>query len=224
MKTLNKFLIAIIIILLFMSFLALFVIHYNLSNLEFSFSPVGIENYLSAFSKYKSLFAGTVATCTVYMGLLRVKATNDGNREKLKQDLFNEWKTVVQTRSNEIEKYDPFMIREIIRIRRGLFNSLYVINFKIEEKAQLKEIFEKYVKNLISFFENQNNKYIDLGGIYPNNEHSYSFDSFRFLFYGMIDYWYDDMERDLKELYNENLDSNRTISLNLYQAASNNQL
>ena len=43
-----------------------------------------------------------------------------------------------------------------------------------------------------------------MGGAYRDVDHSYSYDTFRFIFWGMIDQGYDDLESDLKELYLKN--------------------
>lgn len=94
-----------------MSIIAFVTIHWTLSNkYSFSFSPDGINTYLTAFGQYEALFTATVATIAAYFGLLRLKVATDTNNDKLKQDRFSEWKTVLDIRFIEIEKYDPYIL------------------------------------------------------------------------------------------------------------------
>lgn len=222
MKIFNGLLIVIISILVIMSIIALIIIHWKLMQYDFTFSPDGLEYYLTAFGQYKALFTGTIATCAAYFGLLRVKVSEDANREKIKKDIFSEWKMVVQVRSAEVERNDQLMIREIIRIRRQLFKDLFDLNFNIQNISELTEIFDSRIKELVNFFETQNNKHIGMGGAYPNDQYSYSYDAFRFIFFGMIEGWYDNLETDLKAMYIDNLPADRMINQGLFQTAQAN--
>ena len=222
MKILNGIIITIISILCVMSLLALISIHGKVFELSLEFSPKGIDTYLSSFLPYKYLFTLTIATCSAYFGFLRVKATLDSNVEKIKQDRFSEWKTIVQIRCNEIALLDPKMTREIIRARRSIFNFLYDKNFNIQNIAELTEVFNQNISESVGFFETTNARHNKLGGIYRNNRHSYSFDSFRFIFYGMLENWYDEMIDDLENLYVANLPNGRMIGEGLYQSAVQN--
>lgn len=223
MKIFNWLLLTIIGILIFMSLIALVTIHWTLCiKYSFSFSPEGIETYLISFGKYKTLFTATVATIAAYFGLHRLKAATDANSDKLRQDRFSEWKTVLDIRFIEIEKYDPYMKREFVRVRYNLFRQLYGINFSITNNAHLTQIFQSTFQDLARFFEEHNKKHIGMGGIYPNNTYSYSLDSFRFLFLGSLDNTYGDIVRDLQLLYLASIDPNRMINANMYQAALQN--
>ena len=223
MKIFNWLLITIIVILICMSLIALVAIHWTLCiKYSFSFSPDGIETYLISFGKYKTLFTATVATIAAYFGLHRLKAATDANSDKLRQDRFSEWKTVLDIRFIEIEKYDPYMKREFVRVRYNLFRQLYNLNFSITNNAQLTQIFQSTFQDLVRFFEEQNNRHIGMGGTYPSNTHSYSFDSFRFLLLGSVDNTYTDIARDLQLLYLASLDPNRMIDVNMYQTAQRN--
>ena len=222
MKILNALIIIAISILCLMSLLALISIHGKVIELSPDFSPIGIDTYLSAYLPYKYLFTLTIATCSAYFGLLRVKATLDSNVEKLKQDRFSEWKTIVQIRCNEIALLDPKMTREIIRVRRSIFNYLYEKDFNIQNVGELTEVFNTNIAESVGFFETTNAKYHKYGGIYRNNEHSYSFDSLRFIFFGMLENWYDGMIDDLESLYVANLQAGRMIGEGLYQTAVQN--
>ena len=221
----NGLLLTIIIILVIMSIIALVAIHCLLHDKYIlSFSPVGINTYLSAFGQYKALFTATVATIAAYLGLLRLKVATDANNDKLKQDRFSEWKMVLDIRFIEIEKLDPYMKREFIRVRYNLFKQLYDLHFSISNKDQLTQISQTTFGDLISFFEAQNNKHIDMGGAYPDDQFSYSFDSFRFLLLGCVDKTYPDILTDLKALYLSALPTDRYIDSDLYKAALTNSL
>lgn len=223
MKVFNWLLLTIIMILIFMSLIALVTIHWTLCiKYTFSFSPDGIETYLISFSKYKTLFTATVATIAAYFGLHRLKAATDANSDKLRQDRFSEWKTVLDIRFIEIEKNDPYMKREFVRVRYNLFRQLYDLNFSITNNAQLTKIFKSTFQDLARFFEEQNNRHIGMGGIYPNKSFSYSFDSFRFLILGSVDITYTDIVKDLQTLYLASIDPNRIIDINMYQNAQRN--
>lgn len=210
-----------IVILLLMSILALTTIHWHLIELglTFSFTPKGIDTYISAFGQYKYLFSGTIATCSVYFGLLGLKLSKDANLDKIKKDDFNEWKMILQVSSAEINKDDPLMINKIIKIRRQLFNDLHKLDFNIQNIDQLTAIFNDHIKELVGNFELNNNRWLGMGGIYKNDQHSYSYDSFQFIFFGMIEEHYENIGNDLKNLYIENLPADRHIDNDLYQTA-----
>lgn len=221
MKFLNIVLVLVISILLAFSALAVIEIHWNLLIMKFSFSPIGIETYLTSLGKYKYLFIGTISTCSAYFGLLRLKVTYDSNNEKLKQERFNEWKTIFQIRSSEILKKDPVMIRELTIIRQHVFNSLFELDFKVTDKVRLNIVFDKHFKNYVSLFEYQNNEYTKIGGVYPDDKYSFSFDSFYYIFNGMLETWYNNFYLDLKDLYLDNLPKDRTIDENTFKAEAN---
>ena len=206
-----------------MSIVALVSIHWSLfNNYSFSLSPEGIDAYLISFGKYKALFTATVVTIAAYFGLHRLKAATDANSDKLRQDRFLEWKTVLDIRFIETEKLDPYMKREFVRIRYNLFRQLYDLDFSISNNTQLSLIFRATFQDLVRHFEEQNNKHIGMGGVYPNNTYSYSFDNFRFLLLGSVDNIYTDIVADLKALYLESMDPDRTIDINMFGVAQQN--
>ncbi|HTC01307.1 MAG TPA: hypothetical protein VK705_11560 [Ferruginibacter sp.] len=225
-KILNFFLLLIVGILTFNSLLTLIIIHWNFFSQKyiFSFTPSGINTYLSAYGEYKDLFAGTIATVAAYYGLHGMTVATDGNFQKIKQDRFSEWKNILEIRSLEIEKKDPFMKREFVRVRLNFYERLYEIDFKIDNKIVLESIFHPVFGELIQFFEEQNEMNINMGGVYKSNNDSYSFDSFRFLINGSVVTIYENFESDLKKLYLAKLSSDRTIDLALYQNSLNNYL
>ena len=124
-KIFNNLLLAIICILIIMSLLAIITIHWTLFTRRiyiFSFSPTGINNYLIGYGTYKALFTGTVATIAAYIGLLRYKAATEANKDKVKQDMFSEWKNRLDYRLIEIEMNGPYLKRIFTDVRLRLFN------------------------------------------------------------------------------------------------------
>lgn len=219
MRILKGLLIVSIVILIVTSLLALILIHWTLSKHSFLFSPKGIDNYLSELGNYKALFTATVATMAAYFGFHRLRAATDANIQKSKQDRFLEWKSVLDIRFIEIEKKDAFMKREFIRIRHNLYERLYPLNFNIGNKSQLTKIFDTTFRDVVGFFELKNNRHIGMGGAYPDNKYSYSFDSFRFLFLGCVDNVYNEIVTDLLELYLSCLPADRLINAEMYKSA-----
>ena len=202
MKIFEVIFLTIIIILVFMSFIALVSIHWALyNNYSFSFSPVGINTYLTAFCQYKVLFISFITVITAYFGLLRLQVETDTNKDRIKQDRFLEWKTRLDILFVEIESRDPDMKKEFIKIRDKFFSQIYEINFSISNKEQLIQIFQKNFQGIIGCFEIYNKRFIENGGFYQNQNSSYSFDSFRYLLLNSFDETYTDMKTDLEKLY-----------------------
>ena len=201
--------IVIIFILISYSIIAFLSIHLQLAKYSFSLYPENIEFYLTSLGSYKALFTGTIATCAAYFGLLQIKASMIATNDKIKNDSFNEWKFILEMRISELGTKDLTMYSEINKMRKQLFSTLFNSNFNIENKNQLKGFFDSHFKNKIKLFEAQNERYRENTGEYSNNEHSFSFDSFQFIFLGMIDKGYEDIIKDLSKLYVKNLDKDR---------------
>lgn len=222
---LNTLFLIIITILIVMSLLSMVIIHWTFfRQSSFSFTPGGINNYLTRFGEYKALFTATVATFATYFGLHRLKAATDANIQKIKQDRFTEWKSVLDTRLVVIEDKDPFMKNEFIRIRYDLFEKLYDLDFNLENRSKMEEIFHVLFNPLVNLFEQQNYKCIGMGGIYPNRTYAYSYDSFLYLFLTCVNKLYEDFESDLNSLYLSCISANRISDDALYQTAWNNYL
>lgn len=219
MRYLNVILFIAICVLLVFAVLALIEIHWRLKDMQFACSPEGIEYYLASLGKYKYLFAGTVATCSAYFGLLSVKARNESNADKKKQDRFNEWKMILQLRSSDILDRDPMIVKYITEKRNQIFNYLHDIQFKFDNKEQLTIFFNLFFKDQVGTFEIHNFKYKKLSAIYPNSEFSYSFESFCIVFFVMIESWYNEVHSDILKLYIDNLPENRIINEQSYKDA-----
>lgn len=132
-------------------------------------------------------------------------------------DRYSDWKTVLDIRFIEIEKKDPIMKREFVRLRYRFFDQLYKLNFNISTKEQLIKIFDTTFKDLVSTFEELNSVNVGMGGVHPTVIHSYSSQSFIFLFAGCADSVYSEMVADLSSLYIANLPSGRTMDAGLFK-------
>lgn len=219
MEILKRLLIAAMVILIGMSTLAMISLHWGLSQKTFEFSPKGIDNYLSTLGTYKALFTSTITTIAAYFGLHRLNAAIEANVQKVKQDRFNEWRSVLDVGLVRVERTDPHMKNEFIRLRYRFFEKLYLLNFNIAKKSQLENIFKEVFKGVSLSFEQQNKRNISMGGIYRNQKDSYSFDNFRYLFIIGVDPMYNELVSDLQDMYLECLPDSRLIDPQAYADA-----
>lgn len=203
------------------SVIALFAVHWTLaSKYVFDLKPDSVNFYLSQLGNYKELFAGTIVVMGAYFGLHRLNAAIDANILKVKADRFAEWKTVLDARLPEAEKENPYMRREFIRVRFNLYEHLHELNFRIENREQLTQVFQRHFQDLARFFEDMNERHMHIAA-YPNNTYSYSFDSFRFLLVGCADHIYNGAVTDLQKLYVAQLDPARLIDARVFADAQN---
>lgn len=207
------------ILLVPMAVLALIATHWTLiGKYDLVFNPAGIETYLLALGKYKTLYAATVATATAYFGLHRLHAATEANRQKEKQDRFTEWRTVLDIRMMETEKPDPKMKGIFTKLRYELFCVLYYMNFVVQDKASLERTFAIF-RDHVAHMELFNDKYMHMGGVYRDAQHGYAFDSFRYLLLNSADTVYDNAAKDLYQMYISALPSGRTIDKALYESS-----
>jgi hypothetical protein len=223
MKIITKLLLVIIGILTVMSVIALVAIHWQLfAEHSLSISPEGINFYLSALGEYEALFTASVATLGLYFAFLQLTSAVDTYKDKIRSDHYAEWKNTLEVRLKEVEADEPYMGRQFIKLRYRLFLHLYEMKFAISTREQLDQVFELHFKKEVGFLEKTNERYQGMGEVYPDEKYSYSFDSFRFVFLGCIDNFYDEIEEDLKGIYLAVLPQYRHINLNTYQVALQN--
>jgi hypothetical protein len=211
-RHIDKLFILPVVVLIPMSIFAIALTQWSLFQSNFSFSIKGIEFYLISFSNFKLLFTATLAICTAYWGILNIK-------QKIKQDKLLEWKMSMDERLKEKESTDYVMCREIKQIRAKIFNSLYPLNFQIQNKKELKKIFDlHFPKTLVCNFETRNHRRKSFNGIYPSEDFNYSFKSFQFIFFVVIDKWYKELPKDLEKIYKDSLkDIHRKIDQKTYE-------
>ncbi len=218
----NIFILLSSLILIFFSISTFLIIQSELLSLDFEFNKDGLNKYFSSFSEYKQLFLATITLIVAYFGILRLKAAEIANIEKAKQDRFTEWKSLIEIRISEVEKDNPYLKRQIIKIRYKLFEKLYKKNMSIKNKSELIKICDDEFKKSIRFLEEMNEKYMLRGGIYESNTYTYLYTNFSFVFLGSLDNQYPEIDTDFKKIYLDSLNPNRTIDRDLFQAALRN--
>lgn len=204
-----------------LSIIALINIHIANYTYILEVTPEGVNNYISSFSEYKTLFASTITVIAAYFGLERLNEATIANNEKVKQDRFIEWKFSIEHRLAYADEKNP-QIRKVFASKRFyLFNDLYAINFIVKDKKKLEDLFNKYFKDIVPFIERQNQTYLKQAGIYPSEKYSYSYDAFRYLFFGCCPYEnYLEIEVDLASLFLHELPNSRIINEKSYQLAT----
>lgn len=218
-KSFNFIIIVFSYILSFLSLIAFVFIHIELSDREFQLDLEGIKNYFRALTEFRDLFAGTITLIVAYYGIQRFEAAESANIDRIKLDRYVDWKNITESRMNEIKTNNLHFSKEFSRIRFNFYNDLYENKMAINDRIQLEKIYDKYFKKRTPYFEETTNKYISLGGIYPNKDFTYFFDDFYIVFIDCLDSSYDDIFEDTKSLYVANLNPNRTINETLYNEA-----
>lgn len=202
---------AISVILICLSLLSIFSTLFKLTSMSYCWETNCIDYLLNTITEHQTLYAGTIATIVAFLGLLRLEAATEANKDKLRNDHFSEWKTCLEIISIKIEKEDSYMKNHFILIRQKLFPQLYNMNFKIKNLEELKLFFNANFKNVISDFESQNQIYIKRGGCYPSNDFAFAYDSFLALINWSINEKYESFIKDLRVLYMSSLDPKREI-------------
>ncbi|MCY0977171.1 hypothetical protein PGH12_01360 [Chryseobacterium wangxinyae] len=203
------------LILVGVSASALFIVQTNLCNDYFDPSILGLNNYIKEFSEFKELFAATITLIVAYFGILRLTAAEVANREKVKQDRFNEWKNLLDIRIIEVEKNNNFFKRQFADLRWKLFERLYENKMEINSAKELNKIFDDEMRSSVRFLEENNDKYFGKE-VYPDKHYSYMYTDFQFIFLGLLDKYYDGIEDDLKNIILNSLNPQRVINYDRY--------
>ncbi|MDR6156609.1 MULTISPECIES: hypothetical protein [Chryseobacterium] len=203
------------LILVGVSASALFIVQKNLCNDYFDPSILGLNNYIKEFSEFKELFAATITLIVAYFGILRLTTAEVANREKVKQDRFNEWKNLLDIRIIEVEKNNNFFKRQFADLRWKLFERLYENKMEINSAKELNKIFDDKMRSSVRFLEENNDKYFGKE-VSPDKHYSYMYTDFQFIFLGLLDKYYDGMEDDLKNIILNSLNPQRVINYDRY--------
>ncbi len=118
------------------------------------------------------------------------------------------------------------MCKEISKQLLLIHDYLFERKYKLTNKQETKEFFDKFFVSKIQFFESMNSKYIDIG-VYQNNRYSYTWDSFRYIVITMlnIDECYTKCISDLNEFYiTEIQNQNRIVDIVAFELAVNERL
>lgn len=215
-KIFNYIIMAVAIILLVVSILAFVSKQYELFSTSLSISSEGVSFYLKQFSKFYGLFGATITLIVAYYGIERLKAAERANYDKVKLDRYADWRLVTDIRIDLIKDENPLFRREFYKIRYQLFEVLYP-DFSISDHAHLTLLFNKYFKNDIVSFENNNKNQQRMGGIYRSSTHHYFGEDLLFVFLGSLSGKnYDAVNEDFLQLYIDNLSSERLVNAETY--------
>lgn len=218
-KFFNVVIILFSIILCLLSAIAFIFVHLDLANSNFQFNLEGINNYFASLTQFKELFAGTITLILAYYGLERLKTAEKANRDKTKFDRFSDWKSITELRMNELRKKNKLFVREFSRLRYNLFNDIYDNGMSIKNEKELNLIYDKHFQNITRDFEENNDDYVGMGGIYRTATATYFFDDFYSIFIACLDSSYDKIYQDVHKKYISSLDQNRIIGEDLHQRA-----
>lgn len=219
-KFFNVVIIIFSITLCLFSLIAFIVVHSDLSERSFQFDLHGINNYFESLTQFKELFAGTITLILAYYGLQRLKTAEKANRDKTKFDRFSDWKSITELRMNEVREKNKLFVREFSRLRYNLFNDIYENDMSIKNKKELDLIYDKHFQNITRAFEESNDDYVGMGGIYGTATSTYFFDDFYFIFIGCLDNFYNGIYQDVHNKYIASLDQNRIINQEIYERAN----
>ncbi|WP_415374100.1 hypothetical protein [Patiriisocius sp. Uisw_017] len=218
-KFFNVVIIIFSIILSLFSLIAFVFVHLELSKRNLQLDLEGINNYFAEITNFKELFGATITLILAYYGLKRLKTAEKSNRDKVKTDRFSDWKSITELRMNEVREKNKIFVREFSRLRYNLFNDIYDKKMSIKSKKELDIIYDKHFNDITRAFEESNDDYVGMGGIYRTADSTYFFDDFYFVFIGCLDSAYDGMYNDIKNRYLLTLDANRLIGIELHNGA-----
>ena len=215
-KFFNIVIILFSIVLSLFSIVAFIIVHVDISKHNFQFDLAGINNYFTELTNFKELFAGTITLILAYYGLKRLEAAERSNLEKVKTDRFSDWKSINELRMNELREKNKIFVREFSRLRYNLFNDIYAMNMSLDNIKDFYIIYDKYFNILTRVFEETNDDYKRMGGIYRTADSTYFFDDFYFIFIGCFDNTYEGINKDVKNRYLSSLGENRIIEFDIH--------
>jgi len=218
-KIFNIIIVIFSIILCLLSLIAFLFIHLDLAKREFQIDLQGINNYFESLTQFKELFAGTITLILAYYGLQRLKMAEKANRDKVKFDRFADWKSISELRMNDLREKNKLFVREFSRLRYNLYNDIYENNMSINNKAELDSIYDKHFQDITRTFEESNENYRNMGGVYRNENSTYFFDDFYFVFIACVDNFYFQIYQDIRNKYMASLDPERLIGEELHDRA-----
>ena len=212
-KILHVILFAIVLVMIIISLWGLIIIHFSLAEYSFDFTPEGFDFYLMTVSRYKGLFLATITVIVAFCGLQSWKTASVNQKDRLRQDRFSEWKAALEYRFEYSDQNDP-VIRKIFTTERWrIFNVLYQYDLKIENKNQLRYIFQMFFEKSMSSMESKNIQYKVHHEVYPDKEYVYSYDSLRWILLGCLPGEnYPGMDEDLKKYMIDCLPPGRIIN------------
>ena len=171
--------------------------------MDFNFSSTGFQHYLSLYQPYSLLFGATFVVLTTNLAIERLGLLIESSRATFKIGNRTAWIETANYFIDEIKGSDPFMIKVFKRNILNIHDFLFDRNYKFSNKEGLQDFFNQFVKDHVIFFEQQNETHIGTGGFYRDEEYTYSFESFRYIFANIVklEESYKSTMDDLRELF-----------------------
>lgn len=207
-------------LLIALSFVSIIFASLEAFSLSFDFSSKGLQYLLDLFEPYSVLYGATFIVLTTSLAINRLGLLMNTNRDSFKIGNRTAWIETVNFFLNDIEDNDPYMRKFFKRNMLDIHDYLFDHNYRFESKNSLDDFFNRFAKNEITKFEQQNRMYQNIGGFYKNDSHSYSYDSFRYVFENIIklEDSYSSLRIDLQNQYQDEVRSipKRVVSQNQY--------
>lgn len=185
-------------------------------------SSKGFQKYLELFTPYSILFAATFVVVTAHLAIERLGLMNEANVNSFRASNRTQWIQVVREFANETRSDDPFLSKELLRHLISIHDYLFDKQYVIQNNTETKEFFDKFFAERVKFFEEQNNKYLNIA-CYPNDKYSYSWMNVRYVLFAMIniDDSYKSFLDDFGKYYQEKVKefSSSLIMPEVYQKA-----
>lgn len=172
-------------------------------SLSFDISSEGFQYYLEFFEPYSLLFGATFVVLTTNVAIERLGLLIESSRATYKIGNRTAWIETANYFINEVSDNDSYMIKVFKRNILNIHDFLFEINYKFSSKDDLKKFFDQFIMNNVGFFEQLNQRHIGMGGIYRDEDYTYSYESLRYIFVNItkIEESYQSVENDLKELF-----------------------
>jgi len=191
-------------ILITLSVIALLFLTIEGFKLPFKFSTKGFQNYLKLYEPYAILFAATFVVITSNLAIERLGLMSEANNNSFKASNRTLWIQTVREFFSEIKEQDPYLCKEVSRNIMNIHDYLFDKGYKLANKGETKDFFEKFFAKRVQFFEQMNTRYMNIA-CYGSDKQSYSWMNMRYLIFAMvnIDESYADFLKDLGDMYQQ---------------------
>lgn len=191
-------------------------------------SPQGFKTYLSLYNPFQVLFGSLFVVITADLAIERLGLMSESNKNaalaslnSFKASSRTTWIQTVKEFYSEIRSKDPRICKEITRKSIEIHDYLFAIDYKISDEETLEDFFDRFFSDGVSGFEQMNTVMLNVG-FYSDKNQSYSFDSFRYIFFVMInaDESYNGIAKDLEAIYKKMVQefNSDLINADLYEA------
>jgi len=189
-------------VLIFLSLIAILFILVNACKLSFQFTEKGFQNFLSLFQPYSFLFGATFIVISSNLALERLWLMNQANLKSFKASDRTIWMQTIKDFYSEVRDNDPYVVKEFNKNLTSIYDYLYELNFKFDNKEQVKDFLDKFFVDNIDLFESMNELKIRIK-CYANENHTYSHRAFEYLLHVCLEIknCYKNFIFDLFDLY-----------------------